>query len=303
MSFNILKFGKSQREEVDIAHNNKSEEIIMSDASFNKIRDILYKNCGIYYGENKKNILERQLIKRLSFNNINSFEKYIILINEPSGKQEIDELNKSITLNETTFFRAIEQFDVFEKIIVPEIIKNRDKNVKPIFRIWVASASTGEEAYSIAMIVNEKLSEKYPNIQFQILGSDISNQVLEEARKGIFEEGSLKNTPSEYIDKYFTEAGNSYSINEKIKKMVKFVKLNLLDSKEMQTITGCDIVFCCNILVDYDLQTKQQVLTHLFNSLNSGGYLFIGYTESLYGIPNDFKLVHLPKAMAYKKPL
>ncbi len=282
-------------------NSNLDTHTILSDATFRDLRDVVYSLCGIYYTESKKYLLEGRIAKRITARGLNSFEDYLSLLKSPQSRHEINQLFEAITINETYFFRAEQQFEAFEKIIIPEIIKFKSQSGNPIIRIWSAASSTGEEAYTLAMILLEKVKPLFPNVQFQILGSDINNAVLETARKGIYKEYSVRNVPPNYLNKYFTKQGNTYLLSEEVKKIVKFMNLNLYDSVQMRSIINCDVIFCCNVLIYFDIPSKQQVVSYLYDSLNKGGYLFIGYSESLHGISKAFKLVHLPRAMAYKK--
>ena len=276
-------------------------EKYMTDSTFMRLRDSIYKKSGIYYTESKKYLLEGRIAKRLLERGLQTFDQYVDYIDSPKAKNEIHQLFEAVTINETYFFRAESQFDAFEKIIVPEIMRNKKKIGNNIFRVWSAASSTGEEAYTLAILFLEKLRPLYPGPQFQILASDINNAVLESARKGVYKEYSIRNIPKHLLLKYFRKSGDKYIINNDVKKLVKFMNINLYDEQAMRMITACDIIFCCNVLIYFDSASKQQVVSNLYNSLNKGGYLFIGYSESLHGISKAFKLIHLPKAMAYKK--
>jgi chemotaxis protein methyltransferase CheR len=274
---------------------------ILSDQSFIELRDVIYNQCGIFFTESKKYLLEGRIGKRLKAKNMNSFDEYTEFLKSPFCRQELNELFEAITINETYFFRAEHQLDAFDKLIVPEILKSRSNLSKPVFRIWSTASSTGEEPYSIAIIVLEKLKQLYPQVNFQILASDINNAVLDSARQGIFKEYSIRNIPQPYLKKYFKQSGANYILSDEVKRMVKFMNINLYDPIAMRTVNSCDVIFCCNVLIYFDMPSKQQVITYLYDALNPGGYLFIGYSESLHGISKAFKLIHLPKAMAYKK--
>ncbi len=297
-----FKFAKTKPTVVtsgDTRQQNK--ELILSDSVFRQLRDEIYKLCGIYYTESKKYLLEGRISKRIAYRKMNSYEEYLNYIKSPGSRQEINSLFEVITINETYFFRAEQQFDAFENIILPEILKLKSGIIPSTFRIWSAASSTGEEAYTLAMIVLQKLKPKYPHVNFQILASDINNAVLETARKGIYKEYAVRNVPPEYMTKYFTQSGNTYILSNEVKRMVKFMKVNLYDPVEMKAFSNCNVIFCCNVLIYFDIPSKQQVVAHLYNALQKNGYLFIGYSESLHGISKAFKLIHLPKAMAYKK--
>jgi chemotaxis protein methyltransferase CheR len=295
--FNLPKKPETQSGQQDDVDLNLS----MSDETFKNLREEIYKQCGIYFTESKKYLLEGRIAKRVVARNLTNFEQYIDLIKSSLGKQELNNLFEAVTINETYFFRADQQFEAFEKVIVPEIIKLRTGLNSPVFRIWSAASSTGEEAYTLAMIILERLKPIYPNVQFQIVASDINRAVLDTARKGVYKEYAIRNVPPAYMSKYFTKANGTYNLTDNVKSMVKFINLNLYDAVAMKTMSSCDVIFCANVLIYFDIPSKQQVVSYLYDSLNKGGYLFIGYSESLHGISKAFKLVHLPKSMAYKK--
>jgi chemotaxis protein methyltransferase CheR len=299
-----FKFNKSQPRSAGSSGTQRVEDqkkLILEQNTFNELRDVIYKKTGIYFNESKKYLLEGRIAKRIEAKRMESFEEYVSLLKSFNAREEMNKLFEAITINETYFFRAEQQFEAFEKIIVPEILKPKIGQTMPVFRIWSAASSSGEEAYTLALIILEKLKPMYPHVQFQIVASDINNAVLDSARKGIYKEYAVRNIPDNYMRKYFKKSGATYVINNEVKKMVKFINLNLFDQTHMRTMINCDIIFCCNVLIYFDLPSKQQVVSSLYDALNRGGYLFIGYSESLHGVTKAFKLIHLPKAMAYKK--
>jgi chemotaxis protein methyltransferase CheR len=305
MSSDLFKF-KFAKSKTDVASSDNSsnkmeKQLTLSDSTFADLRDVIYKLSGIYYTESKKYLLEGRIAKRILANGLKSFEEYIALLKSANNRSELFELFEAITINETYFFRAEQQFDAFEKIIIPEILKTRNVINPNVFRIWSAASSTGEEAYTIAIMVLERIKPMFPHIQFQILASDINNAVLDAARKGLYKEYAIRNIPPAYLNKYFKKQGTLYQLNDEVRRMVKFANINLFDNSQMRSVSGCDVIFCCNVLIYFDVQSKQTVVSHLYDALNKTGYLFIGYSESLHGITKAFKLVHLPKAMAYKK--
>jgi chemotaxis protein methyltransferase CheR len=274
----------------------------LTDEGFKELRDIIYKTSGIYYSESKKYLLESRILKRIQSLKLNGLYDYVNFIKNPANKGELKNLFDAITINETYFFRAEQQFDALEKIIIPELIRNKSGQTNPVvIRIWSAACSTGEEPYTIAMIVLEKIKPIYPNVQFQILGSDISTQVLDVAKNGIYKEYSVRNMPENYLKKYFIAKDGLYYLKDDVKRLVRFSNINLFDSSQVRLVSNCDIIFCANVLIYFDIPAKQKVVSYLYDALNPGGYLFIGYSESLHGISKAFKLVHLPKAIAYKK--
>lgn len=273
----------------------------MSADIFNDFRNLIYKLCGIYFTDNKKYLLEGRIVRRLTAHKMRTFDEYLRFIASPAGRSELNDLFEVITINETYFFRAPQQFEALEKIIIPEIIEQKKGQIIPNIKIWVAASSTGEEAYTIAIIILEKLKNKYPGVQFQVFASDINNAVLEQAKQGVYKEYAIRNVPKDLLAKYFKFDGINYILSEQVKRLVRFSNVNLYDAAQMRSMRGMDVVFCCNVLIYFDIPSKQQVVSYIYDSLTKGGYLFIGYSESLHGISKAFKLVHLPKAMAYKK--
>lgn len=274
----------------------------LSQQSFEKWRKFIYDNSGIYYQDNKKYLLESRLQKRIQYLNIESFDKYLdyIRFNSANGS-EIKYLYEAITINETFFFRNQPQLDALVSHIVPELMAAKEKLGKTKIRIWSAASSTGEEAYSAAMVITELLKPKYPNIEVEIVGTDISYSVIDTAKRGIYKEYSIRNTPILYLKKYFKQAGNTYEISPNIKNMVTFRLLNLYDELGMKTMLNYDIIFCANVLIYFDAASKIKVVDKLYNSLSRNGYLFIGYSETLQGISKAFKIVSFPKTIGYKK--
>lgn len=294
-----FKFNKDNTK----AESTKQEpvELVMSTGAFIELRNIIYQYSGIFYTEKKKYLLEGRISKIIFEKNLSGYEEYIKILKSPRYRDEVNELLEAITINETYFFRSEEQFDAFEKYLVPELIKLKEKKDDNYVRIWSAGTSTGEEAYTIAIIIQERLQKKFPNVKFQILASDINNNALNLAKKGIYKEYAVKGMPPEILDKYFNKADSYFILNDEIKQMVKFTNINLYDYEAIKKIKNVDVIFCVNVLIFFDIPSKQKVLSYLFNILKKGGYLMIGNSESLHNLTKDFKLLHFPKTMAYKK--
>ena len=270
--------------------------------AFETWRKYIYDSTGIYFQDNKKYLLESRLQKRITHLNLASFEAYLDYVKfNPSGSAEIKYLYEAITINETFFFRNQPQLDALVTTILPEVISSKEKLGKNKIRIWSAASSSGEEAYSIAMMINDLIKPKYPNFEFEIVGTDISNAVVDVARRASYKEYSVRNTPPYYLKKYFKVNGTSFDLDPKIKSMAYFKLLNLYDDLSMRTMINFDVIFCANVLIYFDQSSKIKVINHLYNSLYKGGYLFIGYSETLHGISKAFKLTSFPKTIGYKE--
>ena len=151
------------------------------------------------------------------------------------------------------------------------------------------------------MMINDIIKPKYPKMEFEIVGTDISNAVVDTARRASYKEYSVRNTPVYFLKKYFKTTSTSFDLDPKIKNMAYFKLLNLSDDLSMRTMINFDVIFCANVLIYFDQTSKIKVINHLYNSLYKGGYLFIGYSETLHGISKAFKITSFPKTIGYKK--
>ncbi len=273
----------------------------LTDELFRTFRQFIYSRTGIFFADNKKYLLESRLSRRLGALSMGSYEGYFKAIMNGQGSAELTHLINSITINETFFFRNEPQFAAFETVILPELISKRRADGTNKVKIWSAACSTGDEPYTLAMIIREKILPSYPQIKFEILGTDINTQTIDSARRGIYKEYSVRNIPKNYQEKYFQKEEDRYILSEEIKKMVEFKQLNLFDKSSIRLIRGVDVAFAANVLIYFDFNSKQTVVSSIYDSLNKGGYFFVGYSETLYGLTQAFKPVHFEKAIAYIK--
>lgn len=279
----------------------------MSLPLFQEIRKYIYENTGIYFQDNKKYLLESRLQRRINYLGLKSFDEYFLLLKRNSNPEEKRYFYEAITINETFFFRNQPQLDAMASKIFQEIINNKKFQPgllpaqKNKIRIWSAASSSGEEAYSVAMVFHDLIKPKFPDVNLEIVGTDINASVVETAKEGVYKEYSIRNIPPYYLKKYFKINGNSYEVIPEIKQIVSFKVMNLYDDIMMRTMTGFDVIFCANVLIYFDTASKIKVVSHLYNSLNRGGYLFIGYSETLQGISKAFNVVSFPKTVGYKK--
>ncbi|PIE77627.1 MAG: chemotaxis protein [Candidatus Delongbacteria bacterium] len=269
---------------------------------FKKIRDFIYESSGIYFTEDMKYIVDEKIANRLSRLNLNSIDAYIKYLNfDKKRDSELNRLFDAVTINETSFFRNMPQIDALKNILIPEIIAKKEKDRNKSLKIWSAACSSGEEPYTISILLREILGYSYQNWNIEILATDISNEILEKARTGIYNQTAMRNTSSNIISKYFTKRENLYRVNSDVRCNIKFLNLNLMDKLKMRMIKGVDIILCRNVLIYFDLKSKSQVISSLYRSLSDGGYMFIGHSESLHGVENSFSFVHLKNTIAYQK--
>lgn len=270
--------------------------IPLSDPTFKDLRDYIYIKSGIYISDTKKYLVENRLSSIIKENNLNSFEDYIRLIKQGSNGNHLNRLFDAVTTNETYFFREPQQFDVLINTVLPKL-KSQNKASQTL-RIWCAACSTGEEPYTISMMLTEKplLCKK-----FEIYASDLSDGVLASAKKGVYNSYAVRNLSQFYLEKYFSNNGHSFVLSPSVKKTVKFMKTNLIDDKKNRLLQGMDIIFCRNVLIYFDTKAKQKAVSNLYDSLNPGGYLFIGSSESLHSVTRAFRPNIVSKVIMYQK--
>ncbi len=278
-----------------------SQSTKLSDDTFLQMRKFIYERTGIFFADNKKYLLESRVSRRLSALRLNSYQGYFSILMNGQGEAELSHLINSITINETFFFRNEPQFNVLEEWILPELIRKRKEDGTNKVRIWSAASSTGEEPHTIALIIREKFQPRFPFTKFEIVGTDINTQVLDTARRGVYKDYAVRNIPKAYLDKYFRQDGDKFVLSEEIRKMTDFRQMNLFDRNAMRAMRGFDVVFAANVLIYFDFNSKQTVVSSIYDSLNKEGYFFVGYSETLYGLTQVFKPVHFDKAIAYRK--
>jgi chemotaxis protein methyltransferase CheR len=292
----------SPSEYVHSPNSFAAKQASMSSALFENIRSYIYTNSGIYFQDNKKYFLESRLQRRINFLGIRTFEEYFDLLKfSPKGESEKKYFYEAITINETFFFRNQPQLDALASQILPEIIQAKNAAGKNKIRIWSAASSSGEEAYSIAMIFQDLIKPRNPNIELEVFGTDINSAVIETASNACYKDYSIRNTQPYYLKKYFKMNNGAYEVHPDIKKMASFKIMNLYDEAAIKSLFNFDVIFCANVLIYFDQASKTKVIANLYNALNKGGYLFIGYSETLHGISKAFKLVSYPNTVGYKK--
>lgn len=270
----------------------------LPDDVFRLLRDAIYKRSGMWFSDSSKYLLQKRLSPRAKELNFDSFQKYFYFLQyDPRADVEYDQIYDLVTTNETYFFREPAQLTAFIEEIIPDLLSR--KPVKKI-RIWSAGCSSGEEPYSIAMLLSE--AGWYEHAAFEIFASDINQQVLARARKGQYRENAFRATEANVRERYFSrEADNSWRIKDEIRNRVQFGRLNLYDEARVSLLGRLDLVFCRNVIIYFDDASKRIVVTNFYNRLAEGGYLLLGHSESLISLSTQFKLRHLKNDMVYQK--
>jgi chemotaxis protein methyltransferase CheR len=274
------------------------------DPIYRQIRDLVYKVSGIYQTEEKLYLLAAGCERRMKQLNVKSAREYWEnLTAHPSREGEIRQLLNEITIGETCLFRSPPQLDALRKVILPEIVADKTRQITKRLRIWSAGCSTGEEPYTLAMNMMEESEGVLKNWTVEIVATDLNDRSIETAKAGIYGDYALRATPELFKRKYFTAVDEKrLQVRPEVKKFINVSRLNLQDDSRMLFMKGVDVIFCCNVLIYFDGPSKSKVVNHFFSNLNFGGYFFLGTSESLLNLNDKFHLVHFPGAIAYWKP-
>ena len=275
------------------------DNIELPDEIFRLLRDHIKEYCGMYFDDGSKYMLERRLSRRVKLHQFQTFNDYFHFLTYDRRKEgEMVEVIDCLTTNETYFYREEAQLSAFIDEIVPEILsrKNRSRTLK----IWSAGCSSGEEPYTIAMMLMEK--GYWPTMDIEIVGSDINQKVLGLARRGVYRRNSFRTMSEALTAKYFTEeTPGMFKISDGVKKLVTFSYLNLFDPYKLSFLKDFDIIFCRNVIIYFDVESKKRVIQTFYDKLVPGGYLLLGHAESLLNLTTSFRLVHLKHDMVYQR--
>jgi chemotaxis protein methyltransferase CheR len=267
-----------------------------------RIRDLIYEVAGIFHPDNKLRLLLDRCARRMKELKTKTLHEYFeCLTIKPIRQAELIALLNEITIGETCLFRNLAQMEALRRIVIPKILEAKSLLPARHLRVWSAGCSTGEEPYTVSMVLLEEASDRLKDWSIEIQATDLNQRSLDEAKNGLYGTYSARNLSAYYREKYCTPVGEQLQIQPAVRRQVRFRRLNLSDDSRMAAMKTFDLIFCCNVLIYFDLVSKRRVLKHFYNSLLPHGYLFLGHSESLYGVTDAFRLVHLPGATAYVK--
>lgn len=259
----------------------------MTPGEFTFLRDFLKERSGLAVTEEKQYLLESRLMPLARKSGLPSMSALVMALRAPDSEQLRRAATEAMTINESFFFRDKIPFDNFEKIMAPAMAKARQS--KRRLRIWSAAASTGQEPYSLAIKIKE-LEPLLAGWNVEIFGTDISGDVLEKARSGLYSQFEVqRGMPIQQLVKYFQQAGSMWQIDSGLRAMVRYEQFNLLN--DFARFGTFDIVFCRNVLIYFDGETKRDVLTRIARQMAPDGYLVLGAAETVIGITDVFKTV------------
>jgi chemotaxis protein methyltransferase CheR len=270
-----------------------AEGEFLGDADFEQYRALIYAESGITFTATNRSILESRLKERLREKKIDSVKSYFAEISK--NKEELKGFLDSITTNLTRFFRNQAHFDALEKYVIPELIHNIKKGAGGTIKIWSAGCSTGEEPYTIAMLMSEILP---PTWKFEVVASDISLKCLMTAKEGFYSENRIVGIPDAYLAKYFDKVEGGYKVRADLQSKIHFDYHNL---KNDSGFRGLDVVFCRNVIIYFDEVAQTAVINRFWDSMAAKSFLFIGHSESLFGMETKFEFLKTEWATLYRK--
>jgi chemotaxis protein methyltransferase CheR len=264
----------------------------LTDADFGLYRTLIYNESGIHFTPTNRSILESRLKEQLREKSLDSVKAYFSIISK--DKEELKKFLDSITTNLTRFFRNQAHFDALERFVVPELLKSK-KGGSNTLKIWSAGCSTGEEPYTIAMLMQDILP---PPWKYEIVASDLSLKSLMTAKEGFYAESRITGIPDAYLKKYFDKVEGGYKIRGDLMSKIRFDYHNLKNDSGLRNL---DIVFCRNVIIYFDEAAQNAVINRFWDSMAPKSFLFIGHSESLFGMDTKFEFVKTQWATFYRK--
>jgi chemotaxis protein methyltransferase CheR len=265
----------------------------LSDADFDLYKSLIYNESGILFTVTNRSVLEQRLRDILRENKMAGVREYYAKVIR--DREELKKLLTMVTTNLTRFFRNQPHFDAFEHFVVPEVMKIKKAAGNYVIKIWSAGCSTGEEPYTIAMVLADILP---PLWKYDIIASDLSLKCLMTAKEGFYDADHIAGVPDDYLNKYFDVVQGGYKIRADLKSRVRFDYHNLKNDAGMR---GIDICFCRNVLIYFDQETQANIVNKFYDSMNEKGFLYIGHSESLFGMNTKFEFLKTEWTTLYKK--
>lgn len=274
----------------------------LDDLMFRKLRDLIYQHSGMFFDDRKKYFMARRIEHRIETTGASSLLDYYQMLRYGNASRELQELTEALTTNETYFFREYPQLQAFADYILPSVLEKKRLQEDYTLRLWSAGCSTGEEPYTLAIILREVIDD-FNLWKIHITATDISQEVLKTAQKGLYSERSVKDVPTIYRNKYFQVKGNYNQLLPPIINMVDFCHANLLDRTVLCDLgtNSLDFIFCRNVLIYFDEVSARNVVDSFYDALRPGGFILLGHSESVGRITSAFQLERFGNMLVYMK--
>jgi chemotaxis protein methyltransferase CheR len=289
--------------------------IPLSPAELKLLQTLIYQTCGMFFDERRMDFLQDRLQRRIKVCQLDSFYAYYLLLNSCHGKQELTALLENLTINETSFFRIRPQLDLFKKGILERLLRKKQDQGDLSLRIWSAGCSTGQEPYTLAILICDALAYYSlrnplpfdmpapkplipPPWKVEILASDINYTALVAGQQAVYAESQMDSVDYACRLRYFDKVGDRYTVKAALKNLVQFDFHNL---KTKFLPRHNDVIFCRNVMIYFDDAEQTRLVEKFHDCLNPGGYLFVGHAESLFGITSKFHMIHENNATVYQR--
>ena len=268
---------------------------------FDRLRQQIYQKLGLHFDEKKIYFLKTRVAKRMTALGLDDPKDYLFHVSYADAKGvEMQALANLITTNETYMFREYDQLQAFANHCLPELLSARLARGEKMLRVWSAGCSSGEEAYTLAMIVQEVFPES-GSWDCKIIASDIDENMLRKVAAARYGQRSVKDVPAEYKHKYLAEDGDEYIVRRRTAALVQPLHLNLHDRIALRAMKGFDVIFCRNVLIYFDDISRKAVVDSFYNALRPGGYIFLGHSESVGRVTTAFTLKRFDNHLVYVK--
>jgi chemotaxis protein methyltransferase CheR len=279
---------------------SSSQEEPLSAEAYRFIVDLIYRHSRIKLGSDKQALLSSRLTKRLRSIGLSSFDEYCAVLRSPQSQDEIEELLDLISTNHTRFYREPDHFDYLIAKILPPLIPTLIARHSPL-RVWSAASSSGEEPYTLAIVLSEFL-RAFPAVDWQICASDISNRVLTAAKQGVYRMDAVEPVPLDLLKRYFQKGFGAQEgkcrVRSELRNKVRYERINLFQH-EYPIPLQQHVIFCRNVMIYFDIQSREQAVKRMSHYLAPGGFLIVGHSESLMGINHGLKSI---QQGIYQKP-
>lgn len=273
----------------------------LSETEFRLLRDFIHQKFGIYFKDEKRSFVQMRLYHRVMALGFASFSEYFHWMRyAPEAESEISKMISLLTNTETYFFREARQLYVFRDFLLPQLRELKLARDEKTIRILSAGCSTGEEVYTLAMLTFETGSFFW-GWDVRIIGMDVNEKALETGRRGAYYDRSFRMTENGYLNKFFTPNSGNFEAKDNIRKMTSFVKGNILDPDTWESVHEPDVIFCRNVLIYFSEDKVKSVIKNFYRVLRRGGYLFLGHSETLTGIYEEFEPKRFPDTIIYRK--
>jgi chemotaxis protein methyltransferase CheR len=271
----------------------------MTEEEFRLLREDIRDHCGLWYRDDSRYLLEKRLQTRLQALDLPDFTAYLRYLRfDPGREAELEEASEILTTNETYFFREPYQLHAFSREILPALAQANAKSRR--LRVLSAGCSTGEEVYTLAALVKE--SRLFEGWEVELVGSDISRRCVAQARAAAYGEHAFRVPDAVPLRRWFHLRGGKWVVDDALRALVRFQRENLLSPRALSTVQRLDAVFCRNMMIYFDLESRRALLRRLHLRMRPGAWLLLGHAESLLNVTADFDLVHLTSDLVYRKP-